>query len=734
VGGVAITYRVQRKLLEARAPAKPARMPADLKSLGQDWVWKQTEGDKPKLLLRARSFRQEKSSLLTELEGVELQIFSKTGESYNLVKCAKASFTQGERRLYSEGDVEIVMNLPAAGPPKRKPVSIRTSGLTYEMETGKAATERPSTFEFANGNGRSLGADYDPASGLLNLGSQVELTWKGNSPHAKPMKVEAGAMHYQEGSGKIFLEPWAKLTRENTVVQSENAVVTLENDSIRLVEATKGHGTDVYPNHKLEYSADSLWVDFSDHGVVEKVAAEPNAHLVNTSEHALTEVNAKRVEMEFNSGSGESVLTHVLATGDAVAESKPLPAADKPLPETRVMRAAVIDMKMRAGGKEVDLVEVPVPGTIEFVPNRPADRHRVLTGSHIWIAYGPQNHIQTFRTVDATTQSDPTPEERARKREPSKTSSKNLSAVFDPKTGQMSRMEQSEDFVYQEGDRNAKAARAVLEQDKNLITLETAARMWDSTGSTSADRIRMDQRTGNFQAEGHVSSSRLPDQKKPSSDLLAGDQPLQAVAERMQSANRNRSVHYQGKVVLWQGANRVKGEDVLIDREARRLTANGSVTTQFADEPKEEKGKPKAAPVFTEVRAQKLVYTEQDRLAHYTGGVVLSRPGLEVKGAALRAYLGENGAESRLERAFADGNVSIVQKAPLRTRVGTGEHAEYYTEDERIILHGGVAQLADSLRGNTRGAQLTYFADDDRLLVDGAPAQPASSRIRGNQK
>src|SRR5690349_13955871 len=256
--------------------------------------------------------------------------------------------------------------------------------------------------------------------------------------------------------------------------------------------------------------------------------------------------------------------------------------------------------------------------------------------------------------------------------------------------------------------------------------------MWDVTGSTSADRIRMDQRTGNFEAEGHVRSSRLPDQKKPSSDLLAGDQPLQAVAERMQSTNRNRAVRYQGKVVLWQGANRVRGDDVFIDREQRKLMATGNVMTQFADELKNENGSAKpAGPVFTEVRAQKLVYTEQDRLAHYTGGVTLTRPGLDVKGTELRAHLAEQGADNRLERAFADGKVTIVQKGPLRTRVGTGEHAEYYTEDERIILRGGEAQLADSLRGNTRGAQLTYYTDDDRLLVDGAPAHGASSRVRG---
>ena len=66
--------------------------------------------------------------------------------------------------------------------------------------------------------------------------------------------------------------------------------------------------------------------------------------------------------------------------------------------------------------------------------------------------------------------------------------------------------------------------------------------------------------------------------------------------------------------------------------------------------------------------------------------------------------------------------------------MGTGEHAEYYTDDEKIILRGVPAQLNDTLRGNTRGAQLTYYADDDRLLVDGAPPKPAASRVHGGKK
>jgi lipopolysaccharide export system protein LptA len=740
LAGVGATYRLQRKILLSHASVKPARMPADLKSASEDWVYVKSEDGKPKATLRAHKVAQSKETGIITLEGVHMQIAGKTGDTHHIVKCEKAEFTQGERRLYSDGDTEITLDIPNEGTPKKKPVTIRTSGLTFEIDSNKASTSRLATFEFEHGEGKSMGAWYDPGAKMLHLTSQVEVNWKSPSPDAKPMKLEAGELNYQEGSGKIWLTPWARMTRENGVVESDAAVVTIDEGSIRAVEASKGRGTDTFPNRKLEYSADQLWVNFSDKGAVEKLAAEPHAHVVNSSDSSVTTMDAKRVELEFTNQNGESVLTHVLATGDSVAESKPVAIPGKTIGETRLLRSAVIDMKMRAGGKELESVEVPEPGTLEFIPNRPTDRHRTLNGSHMWIAYGQDNRIESFRTVDAVTQTDPTPEEVKRKHEPSKTSSKNMTAQFDPKTGQMSRIEQWDNFTYQEGERNARANRATLEQQQNLITLDTGARMWDSTGSTLADKIRLDQKTGNFEADGHVTSSRMPDQKpdpkKNSSDLLAGDQPMQAVAEKMKSSSHNSKVSYQGKVVLWQGANRIKGQQVDIDREQHTLMADGNVMTQFIDEQKDEKGQAKkpAAPVFTTVNAGKLFYTEKDRLAHYTGGVTLVRPGLDVKGAEIKAYLAEKGADNRLERAFSERDVTIVQKTPIRTRVGTGDHAEYYTENEKIVLRGVPAQLNDTLRGNTRGAQLTYFADDDHLLVDAEPQKSGASRLRGKKK
>jgi lipopolysaccharide export system protein LptA len=202
----------------------------------------------------------------------------------------------------------------------------------------------------------------------------------------------------------------------------------------------------------------------------------------------------------------------------------------------------------------------------------------------------------------------------------------------------------------------------------------------------------------------------------------------------MDSTNHNRAIHYEGDVTMRQGANHIQAAVIDVNREKRTLVADGKVVTYLWEEPKDAAApgpRPLApGPVLTVVHAPHLVYTDENRLAVYTGGVLLNRPGLQVKGKELRAFLAESGSDSRLEKAFADGAVEIVQAAPDRTRTGTGEHAEYYTDVQKVLLRGGRPKLVDSLKGSMQGEELTYFANDGRLLGSGSPEQPINSRIR----
>lgn len=717
LGGVWLTWRIQQTTLRSQARPRTQNLPLDLNSSADDWTWTESVPGRPcpAVEVKARKFGQSNDNSRVELEHVQLKLYHKDCGQYDLIRSARAQFGTEDKRLFSDGDVEITLGFPVEGSPARKPITIRTSGVTFESATGRAVTDRPAEFEFENGKGKSVGASYDPTLKELHLNSQAQLDWLSPRPNAKPVHIDAGELIYKEAESKIWVRPWGRLTRENTVIDTGPGVISLQDGVIRLVDTQMARGADTWPDRRLQYAADELWVHLNEDGVVQKVEAQTNARLISTSASGQTTLAAYRVNMDFTQSGSESVLSKAVAVGNASVESKPTGGA-----ENRVLRSDSIDVTMRAGGREIDNLETHAPGTLEFLPNRPAQRYRKLDAAQMWIGYGPQNRIQSFRATQVTTRTEPNAGQKKSRRVAAVTTSRNLKAEFDPGTGQMLRMEQWDDFTYQEGDRRARSARATLEQTTDLLLLEENARVWDASGATSADRIRLDQHNDIFAANGHVNSSRAPEKKPTPSGMLSGDQPLQAVAQSMTSRNRDRLVHYEGNVVMWQGANRIHAQQVDIDRAQRRLAAAGNVMTQFVED----------GGAVTTVRAARLVYTETGRLARYTGGAVLARPKLQVKAAEIRAFLAEGGKQSRIDKAYADGQVHIVQSAAGRTRTGTGEHAEYYAGEEKIILRGGEPQLVDSRTGTTRGTQLTYWANDDRLLVTGGPGRPATSRIR----
>jgi len=792
LGGVAVKYRASKKTQRDQAIPKPDALSIDLNASAMHWQYRDKDHKTGRIMadIDAESMQQVKDSSRVDLTHVTMKLYNKDSDKYDLVKSAAASFSADAHHLYSEGEVEITIGVPVEGQAERQLVSIKSSGVTFDTVSNQADTERASSFTFQSGTGKSTGAYYDPATHELLLKHDAEVDWQPVGPNAKPMKIESATLSYHEATSEIWLKPWGRMTRENTIIEGNDAVLHLDNRKIRRVEATHAHGTDDYPNRKLRYAADELYVDFDDNGKVQKIVGQNNAQLTSTGETSETNVAANRVDLTFElqgdtgaeTESTDRVLSQVNATGNGVVTSKPLPTPGRQLGETHILRSEAIDMQMRPGGREIASVVTKAPGNLpadlranlEFIPNLPLQHHRTLDGKDMVITYGPQNRIESFAAKDVKTTTDPTADQRKRNRTVAVTTSRELHARFDPKTGQMADMEQSGDFAYDEGDRKARAVKATLDSDQNVIVLDTNARMSDATGSTSADRIRLDERTGDFSAEGSVKSSRLPekDQKK-NSEMLSGDEPLQAMARKMDSRNQNHTIHYEGAVTMWQGANRIQAETVDLDRQKRTLMADKNVVTNLWEQPKDEPkngaaspaapagspaaparspaapagstaapagspaapvGSPAAAPVLTVVRAAHLVYTEENRLAVYTGGVLLNRPGLQVKAKEVRAFLAESGSDSRLEKAFAEDAVEILQSSKDADRSGTGDHAEFYTEDQKIVLRAPRAKMVMTPKSGAKpstseGTELTYLVNDDRLLVIGAPNEPANNRI-----
>jgi lipopolysaccharide export system protein LptA len=744
---VGVAYYQRRAILDHEVIVHPKPLETGVDGRANDWQYTVFKGDQKHFTIRARNFRLINDPSLTELEGVELQIFHENCAKSDLIRSAKAEIDAAAKSLYSDGEVDIIMGVPADQPPTGRLLRIHGSGMRFASDTGKATTDRPVTFGFDRGTGSAVGAEYDPMTRELRLHNKVVLDWRGKTPKATPMHVEADQAVYTERDSRVVLFPASRFTRDTLRMEGGRSDVQLDKGAIRSAKVQMARGIHDDPGRKVEYAADEMNLNFDDGMVIRTIDGHDHAQLISTSDTGRTTVNSDRLDMDFETSAKESTLKTAIATGKSVVQATPLPRAGTQPAETRVLRSDVVRLAMKPGGKEIDRVETDGPGKLEFLPNQPDQPKRSMQGDRIWVAYGKENRIQSVRSINATTLTERPAKAPKTAATVTRTQSKDILATFDPNTSEMVRLEQTTNFQYEEGDRHARGDKATLDQSKDLMTLDGSARMLDPTGSVNADRIVMNQKSGDYTAEGHVSSTRQPDRKGASSAMLSNEEVMQAVADRMISTGGNKHIRYEGNARAWQGANRVDADRIEIDRDRRVMEAHGKVVSQFADKSQDKnpdkpeknqakgaKSKGPTAPIFTVVRAADLVYTEETRVAVYQGGVVLTRPSLTVNSRELQAFLKPADSDSSLDKAFADGAVKIVSTEttikPTRIRTGTSEHAEYYADEQKVLLQKGEPLLVDNVRGNANGGQITWWANNDRLVVDGEPNKPAEGTIR----
>src|ERR1700676_1733278 len=149
VAFVGQTYFKRQQALARDKPAPPPPLETGIDGRASDWVYTQSDGEHPRVTVRAKSFRQVKAPSVMELNGVELQLFHKEGVQFDLVRSAKAQFDIVAKSLYSDGDVDITM--PTAGKKAvtddataldgPRIVKIHTSGVHFASDTGKASTD-----------------------------------------------------------------------------------------------------------------------------------------------------------------------------------------------------------------------------------------------------------------------------------------------------------------------------------------------------------------------------------------------------------------------------------------------------------------------------------------------------------------------------------------------------------------------------------------------------------------
>jgi LPS export ABC transporter protein LptC len=325
VVAVGATYLKSKRSLERDAPARPKPLAKNLDGSFGKWTYSDQKGTTPHVTITADTVRESTGSTAEDLEGVEMKLYNKDGKNYDLVKTAKALCDTTAKTLYADGEVDITMAVPVDGPQHGRLVRIQTSGVKFDTQSGKANTDRPVRFEFDQGGGGSMGAEYDPQTRELHMKSQIALDWRGKTVDSEPMHIESGEAFYREKDSKIILIPWSKLTRGTLRLEGGMSVVTLEKGEVRLAEIEKGHGTKQDGDRNVEFGSENMVMNFADGLLVTKITGDRNAHLISSTAAARTTVTGDKMEMGFEASGKESTLSTAIAMGKSVAENVPLP-------------------------------------------------------------------------------------------------------------------------------------------------------------------------------------------------------------------------------------------------------------------------------------------------------------------------------------------------------------------------------------------------------------------------
>ena len=176
------------------------------------------------------------------------------------------------------------MGVKVEGPPHGRLLKIHTSGVHFDKTSGKAITDRPATFEFDQGSGSAIGADYDPDTRELHMHSQVVLDWRGKTAESKPMHAEAGEAFYRERESKVVLISLVETYARHAASGCGGVGGAARSGRNPECADPAAHGVQDDPGRKVEFGADRLDLNFAEGMVINEIKGDHNSRLVSTTD------------------------------------------------------------------------------------------------------------------------------------------------------------------------------------------------------------------------------------------------------------------------------------------------------------------------------------------------------------------------------------------------------------------------------------------------------------------
>jgi len=683
----------------------------------------------------------------TVLEDVFVEVFGRTGARRDVLRTRRCDYNTQSGDLFSSGTVEIELNAgpegkAAGGRGERRQVLLETSRVYSQQRGSLVASDEPVRFRLGPISGSAQGMAYATKEGWLELKKDVtaELTPPESAEPQLPVRLTASRARYDKEKGEVTLWGPVEFSQGNRRVQAGRGIIILnaQNRIVRAVLEEAVRAVDSSANGQFEGSAERLRGDFDPgNEQLRTVVAEGGVRAESRREGSTSRLEAQQVEVAFagahpqaqkGSASGNVRLAIVSSppTGSGASGGA---AAEGPRWEKKELTSSAFQFTFQSAGQSLDQAETVGTGKLVIVPPDPRVGERVITAGQFLMGFDARNRLETLRGVSGTrivfqAASNAPPGSLAQE-----SSSERLEASFDPATQTVRAVRQIGDFQFREGDRQASAEQASYQAVTETLTLTGHPRLWDLETRTRAERFVLDLRTDTAEGVGKVQSTHVGTPARNAGGRRSD--PTNVLADRVVAERRNQLVHYEGHVRAWHGSDVVESSALDVSRAERRVSSGLHVRSSHLQPaslvPAKAGGaeaKQEAQPVV--IRADRLDYFDAGRRANYRGSVQLQTENTTLQADSVDVFFSDTASveQTELERAVAEGHVIVVQPG----RRATGNRAEYFAREGRILLSGGPPTLYDAEKGFTSGQRLTFNIHDDSLRVDGGDESPTLSR------
>ena len=298
-----------------------------------------------------------------QLHDVRIELYGDDGSRVDEIAGQTFDYDQKSGLAIAEGPVEMVLTRPPARSVGAKgnegvdnapaQIHLKTSGVTFDQDTGMVATAQRVDFTMKQGEGSAVGAMYDSQNGYLTLDHSVELKAQRGR---EPVAIEAQRAEFDRGAQSCVLHTAKVNYRGGEAAAAQARILFRTDGTAAQLNATDGFTMQTATGGHL--GAPTAQIEFDEHNQPRHGHLEGSVTMDSVTDSRAMHGTSPTAELEF---AARGMLRHARLERGVVFQSEettqPGLGQNDVLHVIRTWRSPVADLSFNDAGNESSQLE-----------------------------------------------------------------------------------------------------------------------------------------------------------------------------------------------------------------------------------------------------------------------------------------------------------------------------------------------------------------------------------------